>query len=106
MDFYFYSHAPCGARPIMSASGSMQNVISTHTPLAGRDNNFAVAVGAIKDFYSHAPCGARPIMSASGSMQNVISTHTPLAGRDIDIGIGMNEDSFISTHTPLAGRDG
>ena len=53
------------------------SIISTHTPLAGRD------------------------ASASNI---IISTHTPLAGRDRD-GQVCRQDSHISTHTPLAGLD-
>ncbi len=55
--------------------------ISTHTPLAGRDDIYALL-----------------------AIMGHISTHTPLAGRD------KKSDAFlriynISTHTPLAGRD-
>ena len=79
-------------------------IISTHTPLAGRD-------GADTD----------------GISVQCISTHTPLAGRDAGAGSIFNgifrflltrpsrdvtEGIFrllmkycISTHTPLAGRD-
>ena len=56
-------------------------MISTHTPLAGRDS---------KMFDSH--------------IVSHISTHTPLAGRDpYKSNIELWEE--ISTHTPLAGRD-
>ena len=83
---------------------SEANVISTHTPLAGRDEK-----------------------RGTNTMHYRISTHTPLAGRDLfcasilsnlssflltrplrDVtavfGFWMNT-IFISTHTPLAGRD-
>ena len=56
-------------------------MISTHTPLAGRDD----------------------IAKASGEML-LISTHTPLAGRDREI-VATIWTIGISTHTPLAGRD-
>ena len=78
--------------------------ISTHTPLAGRDENL---------LYAHTAAG--------------ISTHTPLAGRDemrawcnsnptkflltrplrdVTSGRGSQTNKpVISTHTPLAGRD-
>ena len=56
-------------------------VISTHTPLAGRD-------------------GARKRQKAFER----ISTHTPLAGRDARKVDAYAADT-ISTHTPLAGRD-
>ena len=57
-------------------------MISTHTPLAGRDPFVVAAFSGI-----------------------LISTHTPLAGRDVFI-FAISEDFYnISTHTPLAGRD-
>ncbi len=68
----------------MTATVNMTNeyiLISTHTPLAGRDTLVARYVGA-----------------------EIISTHTPLAGRDWK-GEAMITYEYISTHTPLAGRD-
>ena len=56
-------------------------MISTHTPLAGRD---VPAVTLLAD--------------------KLISTHTPLAGRDTDRHLRI-QHLVISTHTPLAGRD-
>ena len=56
-------------------------IISTHTPLAGRDVN----IGAY-------------------AVNVWISTHTPLAGRDY-YKFHQFHDQYISTHTPLAGRD-
>ena len=83
---------------------SLQRIISTHTPLAGRDWQYD-----------------------RGRVAKRISTHTPLAGRDApapgrfprsplflltrpsrDVtGTKTREEilSIISTHTPLAGRD-
>ena len=60
----------------------MSASISTHTPLAGRDNSIAVDWN-----------------------DDIISTHTPLAGRD-EVKIVSDGANKISTHTPLAGRDG
>ena len=78
----FYSHAPRGARQILAFSSLLSisflltrpsrgatrddgyagyiHYISTHTPLAGRDENAASKVSGTIDFYSHAPRGARP----------------------------------------------
>ena len=56
--------------------------ISTHAPLAGRDQHPAAVYCDVRD----------------------ISTHAPLAGRDREIGPSGIE-SYISTHAPLAGRD-
>ena len=59
----------------------MDMYISTHTPLAGRDNREDCERYDAK-----------------------ISTHTPLAGRDC-VGTLQSSAAAISTHTPLAGRD-
>ena len=59
------------------------NSISTHTPLAGRDEHLGITTDA----------------------RIIISTHTPLAGRDRRWR-GSEDREGISTHTPLAGRDG
>ena len=101
-------------------------IISTHTPLAGRDEirNFIVSLQL--DFYSHAPCGARREYIRGWFIER-ISTHTPLAGRDVCLVSDFLsiirflltrplrgatqflqkwiDDNSISTHTPLAGRD-
>ena len=57
-------------------------IISTHTPLAGRDKPLFF----VKNGFWH------------------ISTHTPLAGRDQPVQLRLHIVR-ISTHTPLAGRD-
>ena len=80
------------------------HVISTHTPLAGRDMPGAYAPAAPTHFYSHAPRGARQMYAGSEGDSHSISTHTPLAGRDC-ARIQHNIAICISTHTPLAGRD-
>ena len=74
-------------RPSRGATESLQALlghlpISTHTPLAGRDDNERCVVN---DWY--------------------ISTHTPLAGRDYCTYCKKIVPISISTHTPLAGRD-
>ena len=73
-------------RPSRGATGintwkALCVVISTHTPLAGRDS-----------------------ISDTGRTTTNISTHTPLAGRDTIHRTNV-QTKIISTHTPLAGRD-
>ena len=58
-------------------------VISTHAPLAGRDD------------------GSAP----QRLITRQISTHAPLAGRDLDAALCAPGLLAISTHAPLAGRD-
>ena len=64
-----------------TVSNAVITVISTHTPLAGRDS--------VCDQFHYIP---------------TISTHTPLAGRDCGL-VFVRGVHVISTHTPLAGRD-
>ena len=79
-------------------------MISTHTPLAGRDALVTYLRPASEEFLL-----TRPLRDVTGGLAVVtdypiISTHTPLAGRD-----GFDNHDLvscgISTHTPLAGRD-
>ena len=79
-------------------------LISTHTPLAGRDDTWHRAASRIVHFYSHAPRGARLDFPGIDRPLTEISTHTPLAGRDT-IPTLAGWEQMISTHTPLAGRD-
>ena len=88
---YGYVHQPFFkfllTRPLRDVTSSPvrtgpYTIISTHTPLAGRD------------------AGLRMRLPWRGK----ISTHTPLAGRDFSRMINMPIKT-ISTHTPLAGRD-
>ena len=77
--------------------------ISTHTPLAGRDNLMYYIRKAFP-ISTHTPLAGRDIFCSDLSDPRQISTHTPLAGRDETVCqyTGLKD---ISTHTPLAGRD-
>ena len=101
--------------------------ISTHTPLAGRDQPVLLSGS------DHVILLTRPLRDVTFRDPSIssccrISTHTPLAGRDIcpsgidtsmcpflltrplrDVTVKNFTDAdimVISTHTPLAGRDG
>ena len=56
---YFNPRAPCGARQSVQARYRKANVISTHAPLAGRDEKVCLPVRAFVNFNPRAPCGAR-----------------------------------------------
>ena len=78
--------------------------ISTHAPLAGRDNKTEEAfyVGVLFQ-------PTRPLRGATAVREPFhaileISTHAPLAGRDRFRGT-IALPKAISTHAPLAGRD-
>ena len=121
-------------RPLRGATASQLSAaavtrISTHAPLAGRDQMPVWSVlTSVLDFNPRAPCGARPaqmfvqnlpcqfqptrpLRGATGrgghpEVPAGISTHAPLAGRDSLLPKQCSGHQQISTHAPLAGRDG
>ena len=56
-------------------------IISTHAPLAGRDNVSADVI-FIRQISTHAPLAGRDRETMSSVSRLLISTHAPLAGRD------------------------
>ena len=123
---YFNPRAPCGARRNERINKRIYLRISTHAPLAGRDNSNRIKSTGLSgfqptrplrgatsrqaaylqeiDFNPRAPCGARLSMPTETNYLITISTHAPLAGRDRRRG-SSNPYENISTHAPLAGRD-
>ena len=79
-------------------------LISTHTPLAGRDHASPSACRNQLRFLLTRPSRGATAPFAVAASDVPISTHTPLAGRDYSYAVGYFLFS-ISTHTPLAGRD-
>ena len=98
----FYSHAPCGARPAELVAMIQKMVISTHTPLAGRDfGQFRRHVAGVH-FYSHAPCGARPyIDNVREGLVNFYS-HAPCGARPTHHLGNVQQFTFLLTR-PLRG---
>ena len=78
--------------------------ISTHTPLAGRDQLLDLIFPKIP-ISTHTPRAGRDGSCRKRRGFRLISTHTPLAGRDCIIFGAALQAEHISTHTPLAGRD-
>ena len=76
----FNPRAPCGARPLRKAIIASKSEISTHAPLAGRDNFPRQNRGTI-----------------------VISTHAPLAGRDPGLSSRRNKYFVFQPTRPLRG---
>ena len=83
----------------------MLKMISTHTPLAGRDGGYEGRKENIYDFYSHAPRGARRKTTANVSLAKQFLLTRPSRGAT-KTDRQVKPDVRISTHTPLAGRDG
>ena len=126
MNYLFQLTRPLRGATKYNLPSVQEFMISTHTPLAGRDMRTVMQIASPSNFNSHAPCGARHIPNAGmgivilfqltrplrGATEAArrrrsgakISTHTPLAGRD-RLAANRSICQFISTHTPLAGRD-
>ena len=83
---------------------SSEDNISTHAPLAGRDQVIIEVKNSPTKISTHAPLAGRDQFSESSRIAFEISTHAPLAGRDIFMA-PVTDGAGISTHAPLAGRD-
>ena len=100
---YFNPRAPCGARPFAPSGINSGIRFQPTRPLRGATAWEAVDM-ASDGISTHAPLAGRDEMVQDTPVEGVISTHAPLAGRD-----GAADRSArgerISTHAPLAGRD-
>ena len=76
------THTPLAGRDSVIWIVRMYHIISTHTPLAGRDTAEDILKSSPNNFYSHAPCGTWRSIDVMDRYGFTISTHTPLAGRD------------------------
>ena len=101
---YISTHAPLAGRDDLVPPFICEGGISTHAPLAGRDNSGCLTLLRSTGFQP-----TRPLRGATEEMPpeiraEMISTHAPLAGRD-KAGSSWWVNVSISTHAPLAGRD-
>ena len=103
---YFYSHAPRGARPRLTGLGDGLRFISTHTPLAGRDDRGSECLSCHWRFLLTRPSRGATRNAIPSSIRPIfISTHTPLAGRDLQrIGALRNGFSNFYSHAPRGAR--
>ena len=78
--------------------------ISTHTPLAGRDERILLARSFKQQFLLTRPLRGATLNPAFTRLWKRISTHTPLAGRDLTtISNDANAWDFYS-HAPCGAR--
>ena len=63
------------------------DLISTHTPLAGRDPPLLTISMALMYFYSHAPRGARPVLDMRGREMIHFYSHAPRGARLEGVGL-------------------
>ena len=121
----FYSHAPRGARlwrtseqwlcfrflltrPSRGATdysldAIMASLISTHTPLAGRDKRRNHNKRLMNNFYSHAPRGARPRVTLNFFSYSNFYSHAPRGARPGVVGAFNRAYDFYS-HAPRGAR--
>ena len=83
-DYYVASnistHAPLAGRDDAICVGKTCSVISTHAPLAGRDETESNAFFVSEDFNPRAPCGARQLPCQKQQMQGQFQPTRPLRG--------------------------
>ena len=101
---YFYSHAPCGARPFFSFQNILVRQFLLTRPMRGATSTSSWVKGA-SYISTHTPHAGRDDGLLEWVTNCSISTHTPHAGRDL-CSKSMQFFLRISTHTPHAGRDG
>ena len=78
--------------------------ISTHAPLAERDDLTADLTRAVEDFNPRAPCGARPGFEIFPASHPTFQPTRPLRSAT-EYGLIDEIVALISTHAPLAERD-
>ena len=123
----FNPRAPCGARHGITAEDIWTTVISTHAPLAGRDETACMLPwmagifqptrplrGATPDgsplTYKHSQFQpTRPLRGATSvtlrrSVSSEFQPTRPLRGAT-EVNRCLRYEEYISTHAPLAGRD-
>ena len=100
----FYSHAPYGTWPCRQEKIILVVLISTHTPLTGRDSNPMWYKGG-DNISTHTPLTGRDMLSSAlNSCPKIFLLTRPL--RDVTPDEPKpDEPKPISTHTPLTGRD-
>ena len=105
MVFVISTHTPLARRDQgESINGTPLRGISTHTPLARRDHQGYNVEPHPKDFYSHASCEARQLEPRWCDVIIEFLLTRLLRGATTAIP-DLNVCTYISTHTPLARRD-
>ena len=94
---YFYSHAPRGARPVAMLLIYSDIKISTHTPLAGRDEFLQPVRQDLYDFYSHAPRGARQYAGSKLDFDQSFLLTRPSRGATRTRGGNLRISEFLLT---------
>ena len=83
---------------------SLEESISTHAPLAGRDPDCGSRPRRGVNFNPRAPCGARLRNCINSFACSYFNPRAPCGARRV-LADGLVAAVGISTHAPLAGRD-
>ena len=100
---HFYSHAPRGARREVREP-RWKYLISTHTPLAGRDDGTGQEFSLLYNFYSHAPRGARPYPFIGGLASHTFLLTRPSRGATVVAPPAISLISNFYSHAPRGAR--
>ena len=79
---HFNPRAPCGARLRVGDALTVDGFISTHAPLAGRDDINNPVLSEAFAFQPTRPLRGATVLTSIAWTPRDISTHAPLAGRD------------------------
>ena len=98
------THTPLAGRDNVLRVDVQSPPISTHTPLAGRDDSKILQLDGIKKFQLTRPLrGATPEVEETEQPAD-ISTHTPLAGRDFIFWANVERIAHFNSHAPCGAR--
>ena len=98
----FNPHAPCGARLSLNRAGGVWELISIHTPHAGRDFEHDAPLLSLFNFNPHAPCGARRRGNSPAAVFLDFNPHAPCGARPRQRGRPCQDPAFQSTR-PMRG---
>ena len=122
----FQPTRPLRGATVIAVQLGVVELISTHAPLAGRDQMPDIKRLFISNFNPRAPCGARLGLAIEAAKKGIFQPTRPLRGATVYLdsyyffvpfqptrplrGATLEtrqkfDCSFISTHAPLAGRD-
>ena len=98
------THTPLAGRDQDNAKNDIVTRISTHTPLAGRDLPRLPRLYRRRRFLLTRPSRGATQNGINHLICLGISTHTPLAGRDAGKNVGEAAKSDFYSHAPRGAR--
>ena len=99
------THTPLAGRDFILRFKEAKMAISTHTPLAGRDQRVIYVFNNFIYFYSHAPRGARQLDGINITAIKNFYSHAPRGARQSQSRSSTEREHFYS-HAPRGARQG